>query len=294
MKSSHNSSNKKLEGVIRLMFYGGSAFLLGVIFGHLQLSKSSNEEKAFKGSIQHKQDNIGEESNTLPVRIGARRIAVQFDSLLPQVHLTLVSILQGIALGVLMESVNFKTFKFHLFPLYVASVIVVALIWHLYANAFVAFIWPFAGWHTLLQFLLAVVEIFAFAEISEPGIWMIGLALTSVIGALIRWLNTRIVSEENYVSKSDYMLDKKIEKTAAIRMVVISFIVMVVGIIRYLGGIEGYQYLELFDVVTGSSIAIVVFWMLHQTDRDTAMLLKSIFSGSPWEYKNNHILNRKN
>jgi hypothetical protein len=39
--------------------------------------------------------------DVMPVKLGAKKVAFQLNTFLPQVHLTLISVLQGVALGVL-------------------------------------------------------------------------------------------------------------------------------------------------------------------------------------------------
>ena len=179
------------------------------------------------------------------LKIGAERLVVQFDSLLPQIHLTLVSVLQGLALGVLVEQIRYDAFEWNLIPLYVASLVLIAFIWHLYAVAFVTFSWPFWGIHTLLQFSLVAVEIFAFSSIAFPPIWVLAIGIMGVIGALIRWLNTKVVSVDNYERLEDYALDMQMEKSAARGLLSLGLVFISLGIILYILFIQQNLHLEL-------------------------------------------------
>ena len=103
-----------------------SAFAASLLLAFIRLLTTQNPKKT---------ESDPSALDVMPVKLGAKRIAFQLNTFFPQVHLTLISVLQGVALGVLIaqfEAVSPLSFPAVL--LYVDSLIGIALIWHLYAH----------------------------------------------------------------------------------------------------------------------------------------------------------------
>jgi hypothetical protein len=103
-----------------------------------------------------------------PIELGARRVAGQLASFLPQANLTLLSVLQAVVLGILLTRTDsVRVFSLPALPQYLASLALIALVWHEYLWAFISYAWPLSSRHTLLHFALAAAEGTAFASIGN-------------------------------------------------------------------------------------------------------------------------------
>lgn len=267
--------------------YAEIAFTMISILALFRFFQSfANTQPRLLEEVDNKQDDIP------PLKIGAKRLAIQFSTLLPQVNLTLISVLQGMALGVLIG--QFKTVSPLSFPeilFYIDSVLVIAIIWHLYANAFLTFIWPFSGKHTLLQFALATVESFAFNSIANPALWVLGLSGTALIGALIRWVNTKILSSANYEREDVYILDVKTERIAAKQLFATGLILSVVGGIHLIADWQQSQYLNQLNITVALGAAVICILLLLMADNP--MPIQNIFRDSSWLFENYQVIERE-
>lgn len=158
-----------------------------------------------------------------PLTYGPHRLHYQYSAVLPTIHLTLVSILQGLAFGVLLLGipisdphqiywVNFLLSDYFYFP-YLASSILILLIWKEFAQACVYSNWPLSAFQSGLIYSIAVPEILAFRAISiaagdNPKLtptmlsgWLIGLGFVGIIGGWIRINNNRLDELTDYVSE---------------------------------------------------------------------------------------------
>jgi hypothetical protein len=136
-------------------------------------------------------------------------LADQLGHLVPQIHLTLVSVLQGIALAFLLTSTHgpstnsltslwIALLAHHLYLPEVASFLIVVIIWNEYAYAMLFLHWPLTALSTALQFLLAAVEIAAFTNVDTVGIWAFWIGVTALLGAGMHLRNVAITSDELY------------------------------------------------------------------------------------------------
>lgn len=147
-----------------------------------------------------------------PITLGPHRLHYQYSVTVPQTYLTLVSVLQGIAFGVLLLSVRLPTqasaaqilrfmlFDQHLYLAFLASSLLILLIWSqfIYVSMFV--IWPLSTLQTALIYLVALAEVITFREIDSIPVWAAGMGLTAIVGALIRTTNLRFQEEADFVS----------------------------------------------------------------------------------------------
>jgi hypothetical protein len=230
--------------------------------------------------------------DTMPVKLGAKRVAFQLNTLLPQVNLTLISVLQGVALGVLVSQFTVVSpLSFPEILLYLDSLILIAVIWHLYAAAFISFVWPFSALQTLLQFLPAAIESFALAFLSQPSVWTLGIAGVAFLGALIRGLNTKIVSPTNYEREEFFNYDMKLETRGMFLLAFIGFSTLVLGIWLRIAEIQQHSYLYYLTAAVGLIVGALLLLTLWEADR--ASPFEIFFKNSAWEFKHHQLSERK-
>lgn len=151
----------------------------------------------------------GRESPSL--LLGPRRLHYQYSVSLPQLHMTLISVLQGLAFAVLLSRIPLVPsdpstgvlaflLQQHFFLPYVTSSLLILLIWlqFIYASMFV--IWPVSTLQTALIYLLALAEIVTFQEIDQLPAWVAGLGFVAIVGGCIRLNNLRWQNQLDYVS----------------------------------------------------------------------------------------------
>jgi len=230
--------------------------------------------------------------DTMPVKLGAKRVAFQLNTFLPQVNLTLVSVLQGVALGIMIA--QFGTVSPLAFPailLYVDSLMGIALIWHLYANAFISFLWPYSSKHTLLHFSLIGAESFALAYLSRPAMWALGFAGAALVGAVIRWSNTKVVSRLNYERNDVFELDMKSEREGARDLAIMTAIALVLGIALLFVESQPFLYVELTSI---SAVLLGIALLLALWRADRVDVFQKHFEGSPWAFEHYQLVERDN
>jgi len=232
--------------------------------------------------------------DVMPIKLGDKRLAFQLNMFLPQVHLTLISVLQGVALGVLIAQFGIVSpFSFPAMLLYIDSVIGIALIWYLYANAFLTFLWPFSAMHILLQFLLAAFESLALAFISRPAIWTLGVAVAAFVGAVIRWLNTKLVTPGSYERRDMFEFDMELERSGSMGLVLLAAISLILGLILLIVDWQQCRYLEHLTAAVGMVLGIILIWMLREADRAGMMLIQKHLEGSPWIFERQQLVERE-
>ena len=187
-----------------------------------------------------------------PLTYGPERLHYQYSAILPTLHLTLVSILQGVAFGVLLQGIplpnvpynqlfNFLHHIYFYLP-YVFSSLLILLIWKQFVMAEVFMLWPLSTFQAGLIYLIALIEIITFRVIALPvgqihtaisptmiSGWITGNGFIGVVGGIIRLNNLRLHKKEDYESKTvgDYSL--KVEKAEGIIYVCIGSILITFG-----------------------------------------------------------------
>lgn len=146
---------------------------------------------------------------TPPLTIGPKRLHYQYTSALPQAHLTFVSIVQGIAFGVLIQGwplprqsdlAGLASFIFaeHLYLPWIISSLVVVVIWKQFVQASLFVRYPLFTFGIFLMLLIGVAETFSFREIEHTFAWMACLGVVGIVGGLIRLANIGIMSEREW------------------------------------------------------------------------------------------------
>ena len=243
-------------------------------------------------------------------------IVSQFRQILPQIHLTLISVLQGLALGALL--LNFgqpqsaapadvaRAFLQHAFYLpQLASFLMIVTIWVQYMYVVFTLPWPLNYVNTALQFLLVVPEVAAFSTVNHVGIWVLWVGVIGLIGTVIRIRNPHIVSKELFRKPAETaevpalytgeMADDNLLHTW--RFWAVGFAIIALGYLRELGLLPslligsipfplGTSFVP-FDVAVPLVVTIVLVWEMIAQDRDFAARVNAVFTAynTPYQVK---------
>lgn len=153
---------------------------------------------------------------TPPLTMGPERLTYQFSVSLPQIHLTLVSVLQGVAFSLLLYSApapspaacdipSLRTSQIwvqglcgqHFYLAYLISCLAIVLIWMQFVYASLFLVWPLSTLQALLMFLLSLAEVLALRNIQSTPHWLIWLGLVAVVGGFIRLRNLQLQSDKD-------------------------------------------------------------------------------------------------
>lgn len=269
-----------------------SLLLLFVLFIKMLISKKTERPESTRNEATQLNNVHAAEPESqddiLPVKLGARRVMLQLNTFLPQIHLTLISVLQGLALGVLIARLEkAPPTSISTMLLYFDSLMIVVLIWHLYSSVFVVFLWPLSLWHTLLQFLLAAAQSVTFFYITQPAVWTLGCACMALIAAVIRYLNTKAVGPFNYECEKVYELDMQIEKSGA-RMFFLASIT--VGII---GALQAYLPSPMFTIGVGFVVLVAILILSWVSNVTNKRLIDMHFDNSPWAFYKYQVVKKE-
>ena len=223
----------------------------------------------------------------LLIKLSSKRTAVQLSTFLPQIHLTLVSVLQGFALSVLISQLE-KEFPTSIQSvlLYIDSLLIIVLVWYLYSAVFVVFISPLSFWHTLLQFLLTIAESISFLSITNPGAWTIGMAMMLFVTAAIRFLNMKFANPNGYERKDIFDFDMMFERRASRLFFSMGVVFTAVGFIQLK---QASYFLDIFVVISALLIILLLAFLSHKTN---TFLIKLYFENTPWIYKNGQVFEK--
>jgi len=166
----------------------------------------------------------GDEKPSL--KLGPQRLHYQFSITVPQAHLTFVSVLQGVALGVILLNIPFPPTSLtsstvwpylinsqHLYLPFILSAVLILMIWKEFVQASMYLNWPLTVRQLGLTMLIAVVEIITFRTIDNIVAWLIGLGLIGVVGGIIHWNNLQIQAPTDFDS-ADTAKSSRSEETA--------------------------------------------------------------------------------
>lgn len=219
------------------------------------------------------------------LKLGAQRTAIQLTTFLPQIHLTLISVLQGLVLAIMIGEFRWSG-NFAYFLRSIDSLLIVVLVWYLYCFVFVIFVWPLLYWHTLLQFALAVAQSFAFLHISDSSVWTLGVAAICFIACLIRLTNTYLVRPRSYERPGVYQIDMEFEKQAFVIFLLLSLSYLVLGILQ-----KTYGSAALNTSVSIGTLVIICLLALLST-RTNTRLIDEYLRDSPLQYMDGQLFRR--
>ncbi|MCL4872016.1 MAG: hypothetical protein KJ063_23900 [Anaerolineae bacterium] len=130
-------------------------------------------------------------------QIGPARTVFFFNDLLPEVYLTLVSVLQGVTLAILIDEFSFDywlnsptTFAYLL-----ASFLIIVAFWYSYLSAMFDGRWPFHLFDTILFFAAATAQAIAVKNVTRPHYWCIATAVMGFFVAIIYARQITLVRE---------------------------------------------------------------------------------------------------
>lgn len=196
---------------------------------------------------------------------------------IPQIHLTLISVLQSAALAFLLKTLgdkpphgfDFTLIKaiiinnFYLFHL--TSFLLIIIAWNQFVYATIFLHWPLNFWTNALQFIFATVEIAAYTSIENIGLWFFWIGLTMVVGSIIRHRNRRATDINLYPNSSVRDLEEKRISPKNLQLVILS---LGGTICSFIGILRSWGYLHLFITAGG--------YILNISDDLIALLLLGI------------------
>ena len=120
----------------------------------------------------------------------------QLDSMIVEIELTLVSIIQGVALTVLIESSRdvITELKFIYWPYVLAGLLVIFIFWSRAVLHIVTLIrWPLEFGHNFLYIGCALIEAVSFAQLAKPANWFAFGAAFIASGWVLFFYDLRLI-----------------------------------------------------------------------------------------------------
>jgi hypothetical protein len=133
-----------------------------------------------------KQDEIPRNANRI-YKISNGRSVLFLNELLPQVYLTLVSVLQGVVLAVLVDKFSFDYWEDNpvIYFYMASSLLIVVAFWFSYLSAIFDGRWPFHIVDTFLFFTSATAQAVAVSHVDNPLRWCQAIIVMCIVVALI-------------------------------------------------------------------------------------------------------------
>jgi hypothetical protein len=156
----------------------------------------STQQQILQLIQEARRDDVPRNANRI-YKIGSSRTVLFLNELLPQVYLTLVSVLQGVALAVLVDQFNFDFAGSNIttYGYIFSSFLIIVAFWHSYLNAIFDGRWPFRFIDTLLFFMAAATEAIAIRNVTSPSQWCLAIALMCVFVAVIYFRQVSLLAE---------------------------------------------------------------------------------------------------
>ena len=130
----------------------------------------------------------------------------QLDSMIVEIELTLVSIIQGVALTVLIESSRdvITDLKFIYWPYVLAGLLVIFIFWSRAVLHIITVIrWPLEFGHNFLYIGCALVEAISFAQLLKPANWFAFGAAFIVAGWVLFFYDLRLIAARQRDSRGE-------------------------------------------------------------------------------------------
>jgi hypothetical protein len=139
-----------------------------------------------------------------PIRFGLKRAYYQYSTSIPQSHLVLVSVLEGIVFGVLLinnltlprfsgvVTLGYSLKVFLAIAPFIATSLIILLTWTDFVYASTVLIWPPSIQQTALIYMASVPQIVAARAINNFPVWVVGCSLVTLVAALVRF-NNRLI-----------------------------------------------------------------------------------------------------
>jgi len=141
----------------------------------------------------------------------------ELDGIIADIELTLVSIIQGVALTVLIETSREAIAKFDwvMWPYVLSGLMIILIFWSRVVLHILTLIrWPLEFGHNFLYVTCALVEAFSFAQLGNPARWFAFVAAFLAVGWLLfaydlRLIGIRVRDHTGDVSNRLYALVKR-------------------------------------------------------------------------------------
>lgn len=141
----------------------------------------------------------------------------ELDAMIADIELTLVSIIQGVALTVLIETSREAVAKFDwiMWPYVLSGLIMILVFWsRVVLHILTVIRWPLEFGHNFLYIACALVEAFSFAQLGNPERWFSFVAAFLAVGWLLfaydlRLIRMRVLDRTGDVSNRLYTLVKR-------------------------------------------------------------------------------------
>jgi hypothetical protein len=120
----------------------------------------------------------------------------ELDSMIVEIELTLVSIIQGVALTVLIESAREVIGSFHLifWPYVMSGLLIILVFWSRAVLHIITVIrWPLEFGHNFLYIGCALVEALLFAQLEKPTMWFGFAAAFIAVGWVLFVYDLRLI-----------------------------------------------------------------------------------------------------
>jgi len=138
----------------------------------------------------------------------------ELDAMVADIELTLVSIIQGVALTFLIEASREAIAKFDwiMWPYVFAGLIIILVFWsRVVLHILTVIRWPLEFGHNFLYIACALIEAFAFAQLGNPARWFAFVAAFLAVGWLLfaydlRLIRMRVRDRTGEVSNQLYAL----------------------------------------------------------------------------------------
>jgi hypothetical protein len=122
------------------------------------------------------------------------------DSLAAGVELTLASVLQGIALAILIPKIVDLLVSGQLakLPYIPASLLLLFMVWVAFIGQAISFFsWPFDPLHNLLYFLIVTSETVLLVFLDQPALWFLSLLGFGLVMGFSYWYNQRLLRRQS-------------------------------------------------------------------------------------------------
>ena len=120
----------------------------------------------------------------------------ELDAMIADIELTLVSIIQGVALTVLIETSREPIAKFDwiMWPYVLSGLVIILIFWsRVVLHILTVIRWPLEFGHNFLYIACALVEAFAFAQLGTPARWFAFVAAFLAVGWLLFAYDLRLI-----------------------------------------------------------------------------------------------------
>jgi hypothetical protein len=120
----------------------------------------------------------------------------ELDAMIADIELTLVSIIQGVALAVLIESSRDAVAKLDwiMWPYVLSGLIIILVFWsRVVLHILTVIRWPLEFGHNFLYIACALVEAFSFAQLGNPARWFAFVAAFIAVGWFLFAYDLRLI-----------------------------------------------------------------------------------------------------